>query len=233
MICLLVKMGGSGIRFGSDIPKQYLELNGHPLFYWLLEQYRSLKIIDKYILVSHPNWIDFSQKIAFELLGNKLLGIVPGGDTMSKSIYNGVMYAKNFLSDEDVLLIHDVTNPVVAVDQIEDVIQATRDRGFCALTTEQVHTIYHVDNENNIEYVIPKQEVSSGYSPEGFLFGKIYDCYYKAKPEELEMMTSAIALAKEHNAKPKAIKSHIINLKITYKEDFDIYKKIVEKKDLA
>ncbi len=232
MIYLLVKMGGSGIRFGADIPKQYVELNGQPLFYWLLHQYKNMSIVNGYILVSHPSWIEYTQKIAERLLGDKLLGVVPGGNTMSKSIYNGVMFARNYLKDNDVLLIHDVTNPVVALEQIDDVVDAARDRGFCVLTTEQVHTIYRIDEENNIKYVIPKQEVSSGYSPEGFLFGKIYDCYLSAKPEELEQMTSAIALAKAHDAQAKAVKSHIINLKITYKEDFDTYKRIVERSGL-
>ena len=232
MICLLVKMGGSGVRFGADIPKQYVELNGHPLFYWLLIQYKSLNIVDKYILVSNPNWLQYTERIAREVLGEQLLGVVAGGDTMSKSIYNGVMYGRSVLSDDDVLLIHDVTNPVVADEQIPEVIAAARDRGFCVLTTEQVHTIYHIDSDDNIEYVIPRQEVSSGYSPEGFLYGKIYECYSKAEKGELEHMTSAIALAKAHNAQPKAIKSHIINLKITYQEDFDIYKRIVERSGL-
>lgn len=228
MVYLLVKMGGNGIRFGTDIPKQYVELNGKPLFYWLLEQYKNINIVNGYILVSNPKWIDYTQEIAKRLLGKKLLGVVPGGDTMSKSVYNGVMFARNYLKDDDVLLVHDVTNPVVALEQIGDVVDTARDCGFCALTTEQVHTIYRIDEGNNIECVIPKQEVGSGYSPEGFLFGKIYDCYSNARPEELEQMTSAIALAKAHNARPKAVKSHIINLKITYKEDFDIYKRIVE-----
>lgn len=232
MIYLLIKMGGNGDRFAADIPKQYVELNGQPLFYWLLNQYKNMGIVNGYILVSNQNWINYTQEIAERLLGDKLLGVVCGGDTASKSIYNGVMFARNYLKDDDVLLVHDVSSPVVAIEEIGDVVDAAREYGFCVLTTEQVHTIYHIDEENYIEYVIPRQEVSSGYSPEGFLYGKIYDCYSNAKPEELVQMTSAIALAKAHNARPKAIKSHIINLKITYKEDFDIYKRIVERSGL-
>ena len=229
MLYLLVKMGGSGVRFGADIPKQYVEVKGKPLFCWLLDQYKSLNIIDGYILVSNPNWIDYTEEYAKTILGDKLVGVIPGGDTMSKSIYNGVMYAKDYLHDDDILLIHDVTNPVVATNQIMEVVNETQKNDFCVLTTEQVHTIYHIDANNNIEYVIPREEVSSGYSPEGFRYKKIFECYSKAKPDELEKMTSAIALAKAHNATVKAVKSHIVNLKITYKEDLETYKRIVER----
>lgn len=228
MICLLVKMGGSGNRFGSNIPKQYVELCGHPLFYWILEQYEKLGVIDKYILVSNPNWIDFTRNVAEEVVGDKLLDVIPGGSTMSKSIYNGVVFAHEYLTDNDIFLIHDVTNPVVASEQIRDVIVTVKQFGYAVLTTEQVHTIYQIDSDDNIVSVIPRQEVSSGYSPEGFLYGKIYNCYVSASTTELENMTSAIALAKKQNAQVKAIKSHIVNLKITYKEDLDLYRKMVE-----
>lgn len=227
-VCLLVKMGGNGVRVGAEIPKQFMELKGKPLFYWLLKQYESLGMIDGYFLVSHPDWMQYTKDIAGQLLRDKVWGVIPGGNTMSKSIYNGIMYARDFMSDEDVLLVHDVTNPVVATNQIPNVVSDAREYDFCVLTTEQVHTIYHIDSDNNIEYVIPKQEVSSGYSPEGFLFGRIYECYKKSNVDELEHMTSAIALAKGHGARIKAIKSHIINLKITYKEDLDAYERIIE-----
>ncbi len=226
---LLVKMGGSGIRFNSDIPKQYIKINGQPLFYWLLRNYESLGLIHGYFLVSNKDWIDYTEQIASRLLGNKLLGVISGGSTMSQSIYNGVMYARRYVCDDDILLIHDVTNPIVAKDMINEVIEAAKEYGFSVLTTEQVHTIYQVNENNEIESVISKQEVTSGYSPEAFVYVNIYDCYSNAKTSELEKMTSAIALAKAHNAKAKAIKTNIVNLKITYKNDLEVYKKLIER----
>ena len=221
-------MSGKGERFNSQTPKQFADVNGHPLFYCLLDQYRQAGFIDGYFLVTNPEWIDYVKTVSFQLLGNKVLGVIPGGDTMSKSIYNGIMYSRDYVSDEDILLIHDVTNPIVDIDKIPEVISVSKQYGFCVLGTEQVHTIYRIDQDNNIEAVIPRQEVSSGYSPEGFVFKNIYNCYTNANESELECMTSAIALAKAHGVTAKIVKSHIPNLKITYKEDLEIFKRITK-----
>ena len=33
---LLLMMGGSGTRFGADIPKQFVEVNGKPVFSYIV-----------------------------------------------------------------------------------------------------------------------------------------------------------------------------------------------------
>lgn len=90
MNVLILKMGGTGSRFGSDIPKQFHEFNGKPLFTHVLREYEEIGIIDKYIIVCHKDWIDYTIPFSTECVGDKLLAVIPGGDTGAKSIKNGV-----------------------------------------------------------------------------------------------------------------------------------------------
>lgn len=48
---LLLMMGGSGTRFGADIPKQYVEIDGVPVFAYILEKYSKMKEIDEVVAV--------------------------------------------------------------------------------------------------------------------------------------------------------------------------------------
>ena len=56
---LLLMMGGSGTRLGTDVPKQYLTIDGKPIFYYITKKYAVLKEIDYICIVSHADWVDY------------------------------------------------------------------------------------------------------------------------------------------------------------------------------
>ena len=53
MNCVLIKMGGNGVRFGNALPKQFYELDGEPLFAYVLRKYNDITNIDRFIIVSN------------------------------------------------------------------------------------------------------------------------------------------------------------------------------------
>ena len=59
MNILLLMMGGSGTRFGANIPKQYTIVEDAPIFSYILKKYNKMKEVDKIIVVSHKDWIDY------------------------------------------------------------------------------------------------------------------------------------------------------------------------------
>lgn len=70
--------------------------------------------------------MDLTAKYAQLLLGNKLLGVIEGGNSNLKSTYNGVKFASKYLKDEDILLTHDITNSSVDNEAIKMVIEAAK-----------------------------------------------------------------------------------------------------------
>lgn len=59
---LLLMMGGSGTRFGADIPKQYVPVEDVPIFAYILKKYAEMPEIDAITVVSHADWIDFVEE---------------------------------------------------------------------------------------------------------------------------------------------------------------------------
>ena len=150
-----------------------------------------------------------------------------GGKTRSHSVYNGLKAISNKAKDDDIVLLHDATHPYVDENGTIKVIEAIKEYGGATLGAYQYDTVYRMDDEGFITEVIPRQELVAGASPEGFKFSEIFPIYDKADDEELEQMTSGGAMALEHGIKMKTIECNVINLKITYPHDLEIFKKTI------
>lgn len=220
-------MGGSGTRVGNILPKQYTIIKGKPLFYYTLEAYSKLNCIDKVIIVSNKEYMKLAQENAIPVLREKYFDVVPGGNTRLNSIKNGLIYARKQILDNDVVLIHDASNPFVASNEMPSFIETVEEYSAAAIGTNQYHTIYKRDMEDFIICDIPRNTVGSGYSPEGFKFGILYDLLSKIDHENLLQMTSTVAIANFMGMKIKFIPANILNLKITYKQDIEIYEKLL------
>ena len=225
---LLMMMGGSGTRFGADIPKQYIEIDDIPVFVYIVEKYSKMSEIDEMIIVSHKDWIDFVEDWVKRLDVKIPWKITAGGDTRSESVYNGLTAMKESAAADDVVLIHDATHPYVDIQGTKDVIDAVNEFGGATLGAFQYDTVYQMNEEHFIEKVVPRQEIVSGASPEAFRFGEIYEIYSTSTPEEFEKMTSAGAIALAHGIDMKVIQADVINLKITYKNDMEVFKKLAK-----
>ena len=226
---LILMMGGKGTRLGADRPKQYIEIDGIPIFAYILKSYNNLKCIDEIVIVSNEIWIDYVEKWISLIQIDKPISIVAGGKTRSHSVYNGLQSISNRAEDDDIVLLHDATHPYVDEKGTIEVIDAIEEYGGATLGAYQYDTVYRMDEEGFITEVIPRQELVAGASPEGFKFSEIFPIYNAADDEELEQMTSggAGALALEHGIKMKTIEANIINLKITYPNDLEIFKKTI------
>ena len=224
--CLLM-MGGVGSRFGANRPKQYVEIEDKPVFIYILQKLVKTECIDDIVIVSHSEWIDFvKEKIVEFITTDKKIVVTSGGETRSESVKNGLKALNEFSLSDDVVLIHDATHPYVDVDGTEKVIEAVKKYGGATLGACQYDTCYRMDKNNFIEEVIPRQFLVSGASPEAFKFQLIYDIYMNALQEELDTMTSAGAIALAHNIKMAVVPSNVLNLKITYKNDMELFEKL-------
>lgn len=226
--CLLM-MGGIGSRFGADRPKQYIEIENIPVFIYILKKLLKSKYIDDVVVVSHSSWIDFvNQSITNFIDSDKTVLVVEGGNTRSQSVKNGLMKLSAFSDPDDVVLIHDATHPYVDEKNMLSIVETVKKYGGATLGASQYDTCYRKTDNNFIEEVIPRQYIVSGASPEAFRFESIFNIYMNAQSDELDKMTSAGAIALAHGIQMKVIPSNLLNLKITYPSDMEIFKCLIK-----
>lgn len=228
MNIMLLMMGGSGTRLGADIPKQYIMVDDMPIFAYILKKGQAVKDIDKIVIVSHANWIDFVEEWVCKLGIDKTYKVVAGGNTRSDSVKNGLSAINEFASEEDIVLIHDATHPYIDEEGTRGVIEGVKKYGGATLGGRQFDTMYMMNEDNLLSQVIPREKIVSGASPEAFHFGDIYGIYNNSSEEELAKMTSAGAIALAHGIKMEVIPSNVLNLKITYAGDLELFKKLAK-----
>lgn len=226
--CLLM-MGGVGSRFGADRPKQYIEIKGKPIFIYILIRLLKTNCIDDVVIVTNAMWNDYVKKNISQFVNSaKKIVVVNGGRTRSESVKNGLTALKEIASDEDVVLIHDATHPYVDQEGTAKVFEAVKEYGGATLGACQYDTCYQMNEDGLIQNVIPRQYIVSGASPEAFRFRIIYDIYMNASEDELEKMTSAGAIALAHDISMKVVPANVLNLKITFQQDMDLFKKLID-----
>lgn len=102
MISAIVLSAGRGSRMGSDIPKQYMELKGHPVIYYPLKTFQE-SFVDKIVLVCGKQDIEYCKKLVKESDFDKVSAVVAGGAERYHSVYNGLVELKG----SDYVFIHD------------------------------------------------------------------------------------------------------------------------------
>ncbi len=227
MNILMLMMGGTGERFGANIPKQYIMIENSPIFTYIVEKYSLISEIDSVILVSHKDWIPFVSEWIRKKDICKKCYVISGGFSRSESVLNGLNKAIELSTgNDDIILIHDATHPYVDIPGTLEIIEAARKYGGSTLGGCQYDTMYLTDKNNMISKVLPRENVVSGASPEAFLLKQIYKIYHNASINELKQMTSAGAIARSYGIEMKVIPSNILNLKITYPSDLELFKKL-------
>ena len=138
MISAIVLSGGSGSRMKSDMPKQYLELNGKPVLYYALKAFQD-SCVDEIVIVAGSNYLDFCQKEIVEKYAlDKVVSIVEGGKERYHSVYEGLKAVNDKC---EYVLIHDGARPLLTNEIIEKSIESVKKDKACIVGVPVKDTI--------------------------------------------------------------------------------------------
>lgn len=202
---LILLAGGSGTRFGGDLPKQFLLHDGTPLFVHALTSFQHVRALDQVVVVLDDSYLSH--------LPNTSLKTAKPGKTRKDSVASGYRSLK--AQPGDLILIHDGARPFVPKEDIEHLIAETAPVGAGVLGTPVVHTLKHVQGKS-ITKTVPRDNLWEVYTPQ---------CIeYKLLGEALALETEAtddVSLV-ELLGKPVVIVRATGPIpKVTYKEDYE------------
>ena len=111
----IIVAGGSGKRFGSELPKQFLPLAGKPVLMHTIEKFHHAGASIVVVLPQEHQqmWIDMCKESNFAVSHT----IANGGATRFESVKNGLAAIDN-LADDDLVAVHDGVRPLVSVELI-------------------------------------------------------------------------------------------------------------------
>jgi len=118
----IIVAGGNGSRMGSDIPKQFMEINGVPMLYFSLQKFYEADRSTKIILVLPDNYISYweNHKLFSEIPHN----IIAGGEERFFSVLNALHYIESQYQGQALVAIHDAARPLVSTTLINHSFEA-------------------------------------------------------------------------------------------------------------
>ena len=126
---VILLAGGVGKRMGSDIPKQFLEVDGKPIIVYSIENFQRNPQIEKIVVVCVKDWIDKTWELVKKYSLTKVKWIIEGGSTGHDSIRNGVFFLKDKIDPDDHIIVHDAVRPVLPQKAIDEVIRVSHEKG--------------------------------------------------------------------------------------------------------
>lgn len=212
----IIVAAGSGTRFGSATPKQFLEIHGKPLIFHTLERFENCAAIDEIILVLAENEIKNFRELSENHSIEKLKKIVSGGKTRAESVANGL---RSIDEKSEIVAVHDGARPLVSEKEIEATIEKALETGAACLTAKVTDTIKRVENEK-IAATIDRETLRRALTPQCFRREILQKAFENA--DLSESATDECFLVEKLGFEISFVDGSAKNIKITTREDFEI-----------
>src|SRR5512142_149863 len=229
----LVLAGGSGDRFGAEMPKQFVRLAGEPI---LSRTVRAIVAagIERLVVVAHPTWLAETRELVAGLALDIPTAVVAGGMTRNESARNGLAALEAV--DDDIVLIHDAVRPLVPREVILRSIEPPLSGRADATDTviPSADTLVVVEGDAVVE--IPERaRFRRGQTPQTFRMSVIRRAYEGAAASGDLQATDDCTLVLRHvpGARIVAVPGDEVNLKITTRTDMVLADRMIQMRTLG
>lgn len=230
----VVFAGGSGVRMGTGVPKQFLEIEGKPILIHTLRMFEMHHKIDKIYLAVLEEYIDYAWALAKEFHITKLVNIVSGGTTAMDSIYNALKCAQAENPSDSVVLIHDGVRPFVGYDVITNNIKSVEKFGSAITSTECFETVLITNENDKNTFNIPaRKECCTAQAPQSFFIKEIIEAHEvirKTNPQYIDIVDSC-TLMKVVGKEPHLVEGNRGNIKVTTPIDVYMFRALLNYKE--
>ena len=149
--------GGSGSRFGGEIPKQFIKIDGQEILSFSVYTFLTHPQINEVIIVSHPEWVNHVSKEYPECK------VIEGGVRRQDSSLNGV---RSISDESENVLIHDAARPFVSKEIITTCLSALVNADGSAPVIEVSNSLIQLE-EGKATY-IDRSKIQEVQTPQCF-----------------------------------------------------------------
>lgn len=208
----ILLMAGEGQRFGSSVPKQFLELNHKKVYAHALDTMEAVGLFDEILLVCHPDWMDLPHS-----------NLICGGKTRQESSFLGL---KGFKVKPDIVLIHDAARPFVSERILRENVEMAIHFGAVDTCIASADTLVHAPNGKEIAQIPNRKEYLRGQTPQTFRYDWIYEAHEKAGQDGIDNVSDDCQLVLRMDKKIHIVLGEEKNMKITSELDLFIAEQI-------
>ncbi len=197
---------------GGESPKQYLPLAGQPLIFHALNTLCSNARINTVFVVLAPDdkWFKHYDWSRF---GAKLQPLFCGGETRAESVLNGLIAAE--LHTQDWVLVHDAARPCLTQQQLDKLLDETRDDGVGGLLAVPLaDTLKRADAQGRVVRTENREQLWQAQTPQMFRAGLLARALQHSR-----QFTDEASAVEALGLQPRLVLSDATNFKVTYPQD--------------
>lgn len=228
MAVALILSGGSGVRLGSDIPKQYIEINDRPVISYCVERLSRHEAIHAIQIVAAPEWQEQIKKWLKEYdVCGKFRGFSIPGENRQISIYHGLEDIRKYAGDSDTVLVHDAARPMLSAQMISDCLAAMDGHDGVMPVLPMKDTVYRSVDGKTVSALLERTEIYAGQAPEAFRIGVYYEANKRLFPDKIREINGSTEPAIMAGMDIAMIPGDEGNIKITTKSDLERFRKLI------
>ena len=172
---VVIVAGGTGQRMGSEIPKQYMELDGKPIIIHTLEKFFHFDPYIKVVLVLGAGHLSYWEGISFSDEFGSRVEVVPGGETRYESVISGL----KSMEDDLIVGIHDAVRPLVSLKTLERCYAAAEKEDSGIPVLEMDETVRRIGIKGESMH-LDRTELRKVQTPQVFKSKMIKEAYRKS-----------------------------------------------------
>jgi len=216
-VLAIIPAAGWGVRMGSATPKQFLSLEGVPIFVHTLRKFVACRAVDDILLGLRAEDTERAQKEIERELFVRPVRLVEGGASRQETVARCLEQAA---ADTEVVLVHDAVRPFIELEMIQGVIAAARKERAAILGIPSVDTIKQVQGRL-ILGSIPRERIVLAQTPQAFRYEIIREAYARAMADRFHG-TDDSSLAERLGYSVSVIMGSDRNIKITKPSDLPL-----------
>jgi len=212
----VILAGGSGSRFGGEVPKQFAVIAGKPVIVHTLLAFQKCEDVDEIIIVCREGEEETYASFAREYSITKFSRAVSGGNNRQSSSIRGFAH----ISDKaDYVAFHDAARCLIKPSAISAVYKEAKFCRTCAIASYPVtDTIKEKNSFNIVVSTLDRSKLSAASTPQIFRANVYRAVAYTAEKEGF-VGTDDASLAEKYGFEVRLVDGGRDNIKITYKED--------------
>ena len=213
MTGLILAAAGSGSRFGSRIPKQFLRWNEERLYRLALDPF--LPFLEEAVILVPDDWIETVRKeLSRGIPAEKKLRVAAGGTHRQDTVSLGLQLLSNGV---EIVLVHDAARPFVTAPLIARVIQAVRQGGAAVPVVPIRDTVKEVVS-GRVAQTLKRERLGLAQTPQGFRTTVLKEAVRRAGQDHF-YGTDEASLAERIGVEVQAVEGDPKNLKVTFDGD--------------
>ena len=219
---VIIVAGGSGLRMGTEIPKQFLPIAGKPILLRTIDAFRNAVDGIKIVVCLPATHFDYWEKCCKENgFDTHDITIVEGGKTRFHSVLNGLNTIK---ADGDALVgVHDGVRPFASAEMINRLYDAAEKDKAVVPVVDSVDSV-RILSQNGENSQIDRRMVKLVQTPQVFDVALLQKAYNQ---EFTDMFTDDASVVEALGERVHLVEGNRENIKLTTPFDLKLAEMLI------